>query len=91
MIASDKEIKILNRLKNCRYLPGSFDKKFPTQIDMNNISPRQKYFIYKLGYKYRKQINDKVIELVCKNFLENNSEPQSRREASKILTAIIKG
>lgn len=90
MIATKTEIQILNRLKHCRYLPGSFDKKFPQQIDINNVSPLQKYWIYKLGYKYRKQINVDALEFICKNYLDSNEEPASRKQSTKLLKQIAK-
>ena len=86
MKATDTEIKILNRLLSCRYLPGSFDKKFPREIDTTNVSPLQKYWIYKLGYKYRKQIGNDILETICKNYIDSNNEPLSRKQAKKLLT-----
>lgn len=90
MKATPIEKRILNHLRNCRYLPGSFDKKFTAQIDLNNVSPLQRYWIYKLGYKYRKQIGISELELICQNYLKTNNEPLSRKEAGKILKGVTK-
>ena len=84
MKASETEIQILQALLGCRYLPGSFDKKFPRQIDVNNISPRQQYWIYRLGYKYRKQIRNDAIETICRMYLNSTPEPLTRRQAEKL-------
>ena len=86
MKATETELSIINRLKSCRYQPGSFDKKFPNQLDVNNISPKQKYWIYKLGFKYRKQIGNDALATICENYLSCNSEPLTRREAQKIIS-----
>ena len=90
MNATETERVIINALKSCRYQPGIFDKKFPSQIDVNNISPRQQYFIYKLGYKYRKQIGSAKLESICKNYITRNKEPLSRRDSEKILRKVKK-
>ncbi len=85
MEANKTEIEIINRLLKCRYLPGSFDKKFPSQINLKDVSPLQKWWVYKLGYKYRKQIKSDIYALICKNYLDYNPQPMSRKEADKIL------
>ncbi len=91
MIATKIEITIIKSLQRCTYLPASFDKKFPREIDATNISPLQKYWIYKLGYKYRKQIGSTMLEMVCKEYLETNPDPpQSRKESNKILKSLVK-
>lgn len=79
------ELRILNKLQGCRFLPGSFDKKFPRNVDPLNVSPLQQWWIYKLGYKYRKQIGSANLSLVCKTFIDANSMPLSRKESGKIL------
>ncbi len=89
MKASDTEIEILKKLAGCSYLPGSFDKKFPREIDVKNISPLQKYWIYKLGYKYRKQIKNDIMETICKNYIDSNTIPLSRKEAQKQLKKVL--
>lgn len=88
MIATKTEVQILNRLLQCRYLPGTFDKKFPRQIDIMNVSPLQKWWIYKLGYKYRKQIGNDALEFICKNYIDSNEEPITRKEAARLLRAV---
>ena len=85
MKATDTEKQIIECLKNCSYLPGSFDKKFPNKIDVDNISPRQKYYIYFLGYKYRKQIGNDILTTICELFIDSNKPPKSRRESEKII------
>ena len=85
MKASDTEIKIVNALIRCRFQPASFDKKFPKQINIENISPLQQWNIYRLGYKYRKQIGNDILATICKIFIEANSQPNSRRESEKII------
>lgn len=88
MKANSDELIILAALSNCRFMPGSFDKKFGKGLDPDNISPLQRYYIYKLGYKYRKQIykmvRTKSIENTCANFLATNRQPLSRREAERL-------
>lgn len=91
MKATFTEIQIINRLKNCTFLPGSFDKKFPRNLDVNNISPLQQWWIYFLGYKYRKQIGNDILETICKFHIDNNDKPISRKEAGKILKNIKHG
>lgn len=88
MQATQTEIQILNKLLGCRYLPGTFDKKFPRDIDVKNISPLQKWWIYKLGYKYRKQIGNYALAFICKNYIDANEQPMTRRESAKILKQI---
>lgn len=90
MRTTDTEKQIINALLKCRCQPGSFDKKFPQQVDVDNISPRQLYFIYKLGYKYRKQIGNDILETICKNYLDNHIEPVSRRESERKIKSAIK-
>lgn len=90
MKPTDTEIQIINALLKCCYQPASFDKKFPTQIDINNVSPRQLYFIYKLGYKYRKQIRNDILETICKNYLDSHIEPISRRDSERKIKQAIK-
>lgn len=91
MQATITKIQILNRLLRCRYLPGSFDKKFPKQVNIKNISPLQKWWIYKLGYKYRKQIRNDALVFICKNYIDANEAPPSRRQAEKLLRQCVKG
>lgn len=88
MYATKTEIEIINKLLGCRYLPGTFDKKFPKGIDVKNVSPLQKWWIYKLGYKYRKQIGNDALAFICKNYIDSNEKPMTRRESVKILNAI---
>lgn len=88
MQATDTEIKILRRLSRCRFLPGSFDKKFPKQVDLKNVSPLQKWWIYKLGYKYRKQIGNDALAFICKNYIDSNQKPPSRKESTQLLRTI---
>lgn len=90
MKATATEINILNKLQGCRFLPGSFDKKFPRNVNPEDISPLQQWWIYKLGYKYRKQIKSDSMALVCKTFLAANPEqPLSRKESGKILKKAV--
>src|SRR5688572_30734236 len=81
MEATTIEKRILQALSGCRYHPGSFDKKFPRQIDVTNVSPLQKWWIYKLGFKYRKQIGQDWITKVCEEYLAANEKPLTRKEA----------
>lgn len=90
MEATKTEIQILNCLLECSFQPGSFDKKFPKDIDVTNISPLQKYWIYKLGYKYRKQIGNDTMETICKNYIDSTPEPLSRKQAEKLLKQAAK-
>ena len=90
MKATDTEIKIINALLNCSFQPGSFDKKLPKQIDIENVSPLQKYYIYFLGYKYRKQIGNDILKTICENYLSCNSKPLSRKDSTKILKLTAK-
>lgn len=85
MEATKTEIQILNCLLQCSFQPGSFDKKFPKDINPLNISPLQKYWIHKLGYKYRKQIGSDILEAICKNYIDSTPEPLSRKQSEKIL------
>lgn len=90
MQATDTEIKIIRLLSACRFLPGSFDKKFSKQIDIHNISPLQKWWIYKLGYKYRKQIKNDALGFICKNYIDSNDKPPTRKESERLLKTIIR-
>lgn len=85
MKATSTELQILNRLQGCRFLPGSFDKKFSRNVDPLNISPLQQWWIYKLGYKYRKQIKSDPLAFICKTFIDSHAQPLSRKEADKLL------
>lgn len=87
---SNAEVVILSLLKGCRFLPGSFDKKFVRELDINKASPLQIWTLYKLGYKYRKQLQGATIINYCKTYLDNNSKPLSRKEAEKILKQALK-
>lgn len=90
MKATDTERIIINALGRCRFMAGSFDKKFGRDLNPENISPLQKYYIYKIGYKYRKQIKDRSIEIICANYIANNREPLSRKEAERLLKQALK-
>lgn len=91
MKASQTERDILAELCGCRYLPGSFDKKFPREVDPENMSPLQRWWIYKQGFKYRKQIGSIVLAAVCQKFLaENPDKPLSRKESEKMLKRAMK-
>lgn len=85
MIATSTELQILDKLKACSCLPGSFDKKFPHNVDVLNVSPLQQWWIYKLGYKYRKQIKNDALAFICKTFIDSYPQPLSRKEADKVL------
>lgn len=85
MKATSTELEILDKLKACSCLPGSFDKKFPGNVDVLNVSPLQQWWIYKLGYKYRKQISNDNLALICKTFIDSHEKPLSKREAGKLL------
>lgn len=86
MIATSTELQILIALKACSCLPGSFDKKFPGNVDVLNVSPLQQWWIYKLGYKYRKQIGNPALAVTCKQFIDSHDQPPSKKEAAKMLT-----
>jgi hypothetical protein len=88
--ATETELELLAALRACRFQPGSFDKKLPREIDPNDISPRQRWYLYKLGYKYRKQIGVLVLEAMCLMYITEYPEPLSRREAEKILKQALK-
>lgn len=85
MKASTIEHILIVDLADCRFQAGSFDKKFVRELDVNNISPLQQWWIYYLGFKYRKQIGDPRKERICKLYLDNNQKPLSRKESEKIL------
>lgn len=85
MKATSTELDLLNRLQGCSCLPGSFDKKFPRSIDPTKLSPLQQWWIYKLGYKYRKQIGNDALAFICKTFIDSHDKPLSKREADKLL------
>lgn len=87
---TNTELRIIRALKNCRFLPGSFDKKLSNEFPLKGVSPLQRYWCYKLGYKYRKQINNPELTRICKEFLDNNAEPISRKEAAKIIRKAVK-
>lgn len=89
MKATDTEIWIVNNLRQCSFLPGSFDKKLSWQIDLQNISPLQQYYIYKLGYKYRKQIGNDALTTICKNYIDSHQEPMSRKDSQKLIKKAI--
>ena len=54
------EIVIVNRLQRCRFLPGSFDKRFVNNIAAYNVehelTENQHKYLFSLVYKYRRQI-----------------------------------
>lgn len=85
MIATSTELQILVALQACSFLPGSFDKKFPGNVDVLNVSPLQQWWIYKLGYKYRKQIGNPALAVICKQFIDSHDQPLSKKESQKLL------
>lgn len=89
MIATKTELDILNALKACSFLPGSFDKKFPSNIDVLNVSPLQQWWIYKLGYKYRKQIGNDALAFICKTYIDSHEKPLSRKESDRLLRKTV--
>lgn len=90
MKANDIEEGIINLLRHCTFSTGSFDKKFVHQVNVQDISPLQKYWIYKLGHKYRRQIANDVCANLCKNFLDHNPAPISRKESERIIKKLLK-
>lgn len=90
MKADRFERQVINALKGCRYLPGSFDKKFARDINPDDISPLQQYYIYKNGYKYRKQIGLLYMESMCEQYLKNNQKPLSRKESERVIKRALK-
>jgi len=91
MKATSEEIQLINKLRGCRFLPGSFDKKFIRDINTENISALQHWWIYKLGFKYRKQIGDTFSEVKCRGFLHANpNPPMSRKQSEKLLRLVKK-
>jgi hypothetical protein len=91
MKATIEEKQLIEKLSACRFLPGSFEKKFVRDLNLDNISALQHWWIYKLGFKYRKQIGDQISEVMCRGFIHANPEPpMSRKESEKILRKINK-
>lgn len=57
--AEDK--KMIADLQFCTFLPASFDKKFARDMSgAEKISEKQREYLKKLHYKYRKQISIKA-------------------------------
>ncbi len=91
MILSETERNILKALANCSFLPGSFENKFPKEIDWKDVSPLQQWHLHRLCIKYRKQIANDIFLPVSQNFITCHPEaPLSRREAQKIVRKAAK-
>lgn len=90
MILTRIEMYILEHLRCCRFQPGSFEKKLSRDLDPENVSPLQRWYLYKFGFKYRKQIGSSWLAGICENFIANNSKPMSRRESEKLIRKAIR-
>ena len=59
--ATDEDKANIAKLVPCRFLPGSFDKRFARDLDSQlsnsgEITEKQRTYLVKLIYKYRRQI-----------------------------------
>ena len=62
-MTEDEKI-IARALAGCRFLPGSFDKRFCHDIfTQTTLTERQAEFIAKMAYRYRGQIGDAWVRL----------------------------
>jgi hypothetical protein len=84
------EIDILEQLRCCRFQPGAFEKKLSRDLDPENVSPLQRWYLYKFGFKYRKQIGSTWLAGICENWLAKNPQPMSRKESEKTIRRALK-
>ncbi len=91
MKLTDTEIQILNALKDCRYLPGSFEKKFSRELDPEHVSPLQQWNLHRLCVKYRKQIGNDILLVLSRSFMARNPKaPLARRESERLAKKALK-
>lgn len=70
------QIKALSLLSGCTFLPGSFDKRFVRDLsslpdkEAKELTDKQKRYLWKLVYKYRKQHDDKWFTVHAQNLME---------------------
>jgi hypothetical protein len=58
-LLSPQEKLMANRLSQCRFLPGSYDKRFCSALPVDaEYTEKQIAFIHKCFTKYRRQIAD---------------------------------
>ena len=59
-------------LSKCTFLPGSFEKRFARDMasivngEMPQITPKQKIYLWRLTYKFRRQINNDALVKLAK-------------------------
>lgn len=75
------EINIATRLYNCSMLPGTFDKRFVAdmysrskQQEPKPLSDKQNEILYRLVYKYRKQIPHTYQKYQNNPFCQSNKQ-----------------
>jgi len=61
VLATDEDRANIAKLVPCRFLPGSFDKRFARDLDSQlansgEITEKQRAYLVKLVHKYRRQI-----------------------------------
>jgi hypothetical protein len=72
----DIHIQALNLLNRCTFLPGSFAKRFVRDLSGKEdkqgyeLSEKQKRYLWKLVYQYRKQHTDKWFTVHAQNLIE---------------------
>ena len=61
---SDHEIRLAKCLGSCTFLPGSWEKKFVQNINIEglHLTARQRWFLYFLVHRYRRQTGKKAGE-----------------------------
>lgn len=70
----DEEKQASQALCKCTYLPGSFEKRFARDMDTLSKSPcpeitaKQRTWLWKQVYRYRKQIKDKKLVNLAESY-----------------------
>lgn len=60
---TELELKLTELLAGCRFLPGCWQKRFAKNMHgyTGNVTAKQRWYLYYLVYRYRKQIGPKAI------------------------------
>lgn len=60
---TDEQIALALRLESCRFLPGSFDKRFCRSManraryaPESELNPKQEKCLVEMGHRYRRQL-----------------------------------
>lgn len=66
-----------------------WEKEFIDSLSANDISPRQRWFLYNACIKFRRYIDNRDLLDYCWEFvMDNRTPPNSRRQAESILREV---